>query len=50
MLNLMKSILLPTSQMLIGTREWKIVYKIVGIVTDNAANIVSAVHLCKCIT
>jgi hypothetical protein len=28
-------------------REWKIDYKIVGIVTDNAANIVSGVHLCK---
>jgi hypothetical protein len=28
-------------------REWKIDYKIVGIVTDNAANIVSAVPLCK---
>jgi hypothetical protein len=28
-------------------REWKIDYKIVGILTDNAANIVSAVHLCK---
>ena len=28
-------------------REWNIDYKIVGIVTDNAANIVSAVRLCK---
>jgi hypothetical protein len=28
-------------------REWKIDYKIVGIVTDNAANSVSAVHLRK---
>jgi hypothetical protein len=28
-------------------REWKIDYKIVGIVTDNVPNIVSAVHLCK---
>jgi hypothetical protein len=28
-------------------REWKIDYKTVGIVTDNAANAVSAVHLCK---
>jgi hypothetical protein len=28
-------------------REWKTNYKIVGIVADNAANIVSTVHLCK---
>jgi hypothetical protein len=28
-------------------RQWKIDYKIVGIVTDNAANIASTVHLCK---
>jgi hypothetical protein len=28
-------------------RQCKIDYKIVGIVTDNAANIVSTVHLCK---
>ena len=28
-------------------RKWKIDYKIVGIVTDNSANIVSAVQLLK---
>jgi hypothetical protein len=43
----MKIIPLPNLQILLGIGEWKIGYKMVGIVKDGAGNNVSTVHLCK---